>query len=70
MNLELQDYIMLAIWTIIIVSLLIVEFQTADLVSVWFIIGALASGISVLFNAKIWLQIIIFVIYFLHIYNI
>ena len=62
MNLELQDYIMLAIWTIIIVSLLIVEFQTADLVSVWFIIGALASGISVLFNAEIWLQIIIFVI--------
>ena len=27
MNLELQDYIMLSIWVIIIVALLIVEFQ-------------------------------------------
>jgi membrane protein implicated in regulation of membrane protease activity len=62
MNLELQDYIMLSIWVIIIVALLIVEFQTADLVSVWFIVGALFSGVSVLFNAKIWLQIVLFVI--------
>lgn len=62
MGLELQDYIMLAIWVIVIVGLLILEFQTADLVSIWFIIGALISGVSVLFNAPIWLQIILFVV--------
>lgn len=62
MNLELIDYIMLGIWVIIIVGMIVLEFQTADLVSVWFVVGALLAGISVLFNAPIWLQIILFVV--------
>lgn len=62
MELQLVDYIMLAVWVIVIVGLLILEFQTADLVSIWFIMGALISGVSVLFNAPIWLQIILFVL--------
>lgn len=62
MDLNLQDYIMLGIWAIVIVGLLILEFQTADLVSIWFIIGALISGVSVLFGSPIWLQIVIFVV--------
>lgn len=62
MSLELIDYIMLAIWGVIIVGLLILEFHTADLVSIWFIMGALISGVSVLFKAPIWLQIILFVV--------
>ena len=59
---ELIDYIMLAVWTIVIVGMLILEFQTADLVSLWFIIGGLVSFISVFFNAPIWLQILLFAV--------
>lgn len=59
---ELIDYIMLAVWTIVIVGMLILEFQTADLVSLWFIVGGLVSFISVFFNAPIWLQILLFAV--------
>lgn len=62
MPLELIDYVMLGIWALIIVSMLILEFMTADFVSLWFIIGALAAGISVFFGAPIWLQIVIFAV--------
>lgn len=62
MNLDLYDYIMLGIWVLTVIGLLILEFQTADLVSIWFIMGALISGVSVLFNAPIWLQIVLFVV--------
>ena len=62
MPLELIDYVMLGIWALIIVSMLILEFMTADFVSLWFIVGALAAGISVFFGAPIWLQIVIFAV--------
>lgn len=62
MSLDLVDYIMLGIWVIIIISMLILEFMTADFVSLWFIVGGLVSGISVLFGAPIWLQIVLFAV--------
>ena len=59
---ELIDYIMLAIWAIVVIGTLILEFQTADLVSIWFIIGGVFAGVSVFFGSPIWLQLLIFTI--------
>ena len=62
MNLTLTDYIMIAIWLIIVIGMLVLELITADFVSLWFIVGGLVAGISVLFGADIWLQILLFAV--------
>ena len=62
MNLTLTDYIMIAIWLMIVIGMLVLELITADFVSLWFIVGGLVAGISVLFGADIWLQILLFAV--------
>ena len=47
---------MVHIWVIIIVALLVVEFATAALTTIWFAGGALAGLILALIGAPIWLQ--------------
>ena len=47
---------MVHIWVIIIVALLVVEFATAALTTIWFAGGALAGLILALRGAPIWLQ--------------
>ncbi len=62
MGLETIDFIMLALWVVIIIGMLVLEFITADLVSLWFICGGLVSAVSVFCHAPIWLQIILFAV--------
>lgn len=53
---------MIIVWAIVIVATLIIEFETANLVSIWFSAGALAAIGANLFGLDAWLQIIIFVV--------
>lgn len=51
---------MLYFWIILFITLAILEICTATLVSVWFLPGALISGILAFFDLQIWLQIAVF----------
>lgn len=50
------------IWLGIAVLLAIVEVSTTQLVSIWFVVGAVASAISTAFTDNITIQIMIFVL--------
>ena len=52
----------ITLWVIAIVVFLIIEGVTAGIASIWFAIGALAALISALLGAKLWLQIVWFVV--------
>ncbi len=52
---------MIVVWAIIIVATLIIEFETADLVSIWFTAGAFAGLVANIIEVKEWVQIILFV---------
>ena len=51
---------MYVVWAVAIVVFGIFEGVTAQLVSIWFVIGSVAALISVPLKAPIWLQIVIF----------
>ena len=51
---------MYVVWAVAIVAFGIFEGVTAQLVSIWFVIGSVAALISAAFKAPIWLQIVIF----------
>ena len=53
---------MIIVWAIVLVATLIIEFETANLVSIWFSAGALAAIVANLFGLDAWIQIIIFVV--------
>lgn len=53
---------MFYIWLIIAVCLAILEMSTVNLVSIWFIISALASMIVSLFTSDLTIQITVFVL--------
>jgi membrane protein implicated in regulation of membrane protease activity len=55
----MNDYIF---WAIAIVVFTVLEAATAQLVSVWFIVGSIAAFISVFFGAPFYLQAIVFVV--------
>lgn len=57
-----MDSVMVWVWLGLIVFFVVIEAVTANLVSVWFIAGALASFIATLLSARLWLQIVIFVV--------
>ncbi|MBP5407943.1 MAG: NfeD family protein [Bacilli bacterium] len=52
--------IMAIVWAAFIVVSAIIELQTADLVTIWFTIGAIGALICALCKGPIWLQIVIF----------
>ena len=51
---------MYVVWAVAIVAFGIFEGITAQLVSIWFVIGSVAALISAALKAPIWLQIVIF----------
>ena len=51
---------MYIVWTVAIIAFGILEGVTAQLVSIWFVAGAVAAIISVPLGAPQWLQIVIF----------
>ena len=53
---------MITIWLILSVLFLVIELITIGLVSLWFMIGSLASMLAAALGAALWLQILVFVI--------
>ena len=49
------------IWLAVVVVMIIAEVSTAQLVSIWFVIGGIAALITSLFSDNILLQIMVFV---------
>lgn len=52
---------MYIVWAVAIVAFCILEGTTAQLVSVWFVIGSVAGLVSNIFGAPFWLQIVLFI---------
>jgi membrane protein implicated in regulation of membrane protease activity len=52
---------MYIIWIVAILVFSVVEAVTAQLVSIWFVIGAIAAFVASLFNVPILIQVIIFI---------
>lgn len=49
-------------WAIFFVIFVVIEISTFDLVSIWIALGALAGLATSLFESKLWVQLIIFVV--------
>ncbi len=56
-----MEQYMLAFWAIMLVAFIVIEAVTAQLVTIWFAVGALASLIAQMLGAEVWLQWVIFV---------
>lgn len=50
------------IWAIVIIAALVIEFETAELVSIWFAAGGLVGLICSILGLEIWLQILLFAV--------
>lgn len=57
----MEENMMLIIWAVLIIAFGVLEAATAQLVSIWFVIGAIAAFIAALFNASVLVQVIIFI---------
>ena len=51
---------MFILWIILAVAFLVVEFGTVALISLWFVVGALAALAACLLGAALWLQVLLF----------
>lgn len=49
-------------WLVLTIFLIIIEALTINLVSIWFVIGSVASLISTYFTNNIFIQVIIFIV--------
>lgn len=57
----MEENMMLIIWAAAIIAFGVLEAVTAQLVSIWFVIGAIGAFIAALFDASITVQVIIFI---------
>lgn len=56
------EYVMAVVWAAVFVAALIVESQTAELVAIWFLPGALISLVLSLFGVPEWIQCTVFIV--------
>lgn len=57
----MEENMMLIIWAAAIIAFGVLEAVTAQLVSIWFVIGAIGAFVAALFDASITVQVIIFI---------
>ena len=57
----MEEYIMTIVWAVIFVLTIIIEAETAELVSIWFMPGALIALVLSLFDVKTWIQWTVFI---------
>lgn len=57
----MNENMMLIIWAAAIIAFGVLEAVTAQLVSIWFVIGAIGAFIAALFDASVTVQVIIFI---------
>ena len=53
---------MYILWIVLAIAFLIAEFGTVTLISIWFVVGALAALVACLLGAPLWLQVLIFAV--------
>ncbi|MCH5316311.1 MAG: NfeD family protein [Eubacterium sp.] len=58
----MPENLILTVWIALIVIFSVFEAVTAQLVSVWFVIGSIAALVAHILNAPLYLQIIIFIV--------
>ena len=51
---------MIVFWLVLFVVLILIEIATMGLSTVWFAGGALIATVAAVFNAEIWLQVVLF----------
>ncbi|HEY8444849.1 MAG TPA: NfeD family protein [Bacilli bacterium] len=56
------QYVLIGLWAIVIILTIIIEFETSDLVSVWFTFGAIGALIAAALDVKPLYQLLIFAI--------
>ncbi len=56
------DIAMIIIWSVFIVAAVIIELMTGDLLTIWFVIGAIGALIATVFGLEIYYQISIFLV--------
>ena len=57
----MTDVKMYVVWAVLIVAFCVLEGITAQLVSIWFVIGAIAALIAQLLGATLTIQIVVFI---------
>ena len=57
----MAEYADVIFWAVALVAFLIIEGATAQLVTIWFAAGALASLLAGIFKAPVWLEFVLFV---------
>lgn len=58
----MQQYVYIIGWAVALAAFLIIEGATAQLVTIWFALGSLASLIAAWLKAPVWLQFVLFVV--------
>ncbi len=56
-----MEYAWAAVWVAVFICAIIIEAQTAELVSIWFVPGAIIALVLSLFKVEWWIQLIVFV---------
>ena len=51
---------MITVWAILAAAFLIIELVTVGMVSIWFLLGALAAMAGAALGASVWVQVVIF----------
>lgn len=57
-----NEILMIVIWSIVLIATILVELETADLVTIWFTVGAVAALIAAALGIPIVYQFAIFII--------
>ncbi len=57
----MEGYVMTIVWAVVFLAALWVEAETAEMVALWFMPGAIASLALSFFDVKWWVQCIVFV---------
>ncbi len=57
----MQPYFMTYLWIALAVIMIIAEITTVQLVSVWFVLGALCAAVATIFTDSVLIQLVIFV---------
>ena len=56
----MEPYVMIIIWAVLFIAALVIEMQTAELVSIWFTPGILAALILSVCGVDPWIQALVF----------
>ena len=57
----MEGYVMTLIWAVVFVASIWIEAETAEMISIWFMPGALVALVLSLFNIEEWIQCVVFV---------